>query len=295
MWRLQMRLGALLASCWLVLACQQLDQRTASIKLDYCYFEQEDTVFAQVHPRADNCIEKGGVWLSQKQANLIRDRQLVKEGRERSKSVSSTGTGFYVTRAGHLLTNEHVVDDCRKVTLQPPGKRRHDAWVVVRDKINDLALLKTDAKTDHVAVLRSGKSVRPGDEIVSFGFPLSSILSSRGNLTVGRISALAGLRDDTRFLQITAPVQPGNSGGPLLDLSGNVVGVVESKLSALKVAVITGDVPQNVNFAIKRRIIEGFLNASDVKYATSRPVKHLDPSEVGEIAKKFTVKVECWR
>ena len=83
--------------------------------------------------------------------------------------------------------------------------------------------------------------------------------------------------------------------GPLLDLSGNVVGIVESKLSALKVAMITGDIPQNVNFAIKRRIIEGFLNANDVNYATSRPMKRLDPAEVGEIAKKFTVKVECWR
>ncbi len=294
MWRFQRRLGVLLVFCWLVLGCQQLAQRTASIQLDYCYFEQEDTLFAQIHPTADKCIEKGGVWLTRGQADLLRDRQVPEEHREWRQGVSSAGTGFYVTRAGHLLTNEHVVDDCRKVTLQPPGKRRHDAWVVVRDKINDLALLKTDAKTSHVAVLRSGKSVRPGDEIVSFGFPLSSILSSRGNLTVGRISALAGLRDDSRFLQITAPVQPGNSGGPLLDLSGNVVGIVQSKLSALKVAVITGDIPQNVNFAIKRRISEGFLNASDVKYATSRPVKRLDPSEVGEIAKKFTVKVECW-
>lgn len=295
MWRLQRRQGALLAFFWLVLACQQLAQRTASIKLDYCYFEQEDAVFAQIHPRADNCTKKGGVWISQGQANLIRDRQLPEERRERSKGVSSTGTGFYVTRAGHLLTNEHVVDDCRKVTLQAPGKRRHDAWVVVRDKINDLALLKTDAKTDHVAVLRSGKSVRPGNEIVSFGFPLSGYLSSRGNLTVGRISALAGLGDDARLFQITAPVQKGNSGGPILDLSGNVVGVVVSKLAAIKFAKVTGTIPQNVNFAIKRRIIEDFLNANDVKYATSRPVKRLDPSDVGEIAKKFTVKVECWR
>ena len=78
-------------------------------------------------------------------------------------------------------------------------------------------------------------------------------------------------------------------------MSFNVVGVVVSKLAAIKFAKATGTIPQNVNFAIKRRIIEGFLNANEVKYATSRPVKRLDPSEVGEIAKKFTVKVECWR
>ena len=71
--------------------------------------------------------------------------------------------------------------------------------------------------------------------------------------------------------------------------------MVVSKLAALKFAKATGAIPQNVNFAIKRRLGEEFLVANDVSYTTGRPGRHLDPSEVGEIAKKFTVKVECWR
>jgi uncharacterized protein len=105
---------------------------------------------------------------------------------------------------------------------------------------------------------------RQGDSVVALGYPLTGLLSSDVNVTTGVISALAGVRSDTRFLQLTAPVQPGNSGGPLLDMSGHLVGVVSAKLNA--VAVATGDIPQNVNFALK-----------------------------GGVAKKFTVLIECWK
>ncbi len=100
--------------------------------------------------------------------------------------------------------------------------------------------------------------------MVAVGFPLPGLLASEANVTTGTVSALAGIGNDTRFLQMTAPVQPGNSGGPLLDLEGRVVGVVVSKLDALKVASATGDIPQNVNFAIKAGVVRSFLDASGV-------------------------------
>src|SRR5439155_21695916 len=100
-----------------------------------------------------------------------------------------------------------------------------------------------------------GRAVRQGDGIVAVGFPLRGLLASGPNVTTGTISALAGLGDDSRYLQITAPVQPGSSGGPLLDQSGNVVGVVVGKLDALRVAQAIGDIPQNVNFAINAAVI----------------------------------------
>ncbi|MBB3810626.1 hypothetical protein FHS81_002728 [Pseudochelatococcus contaminans] len=120
-----------------------------------------------------------------------------------------------------------------------------------------------------------------------FGYPLTGILTSSGNFTQGSVTALAGLRDDNRMLQISAPVQPGNSGGPLLDDAGNVVGVVVSKLNALKVAAATDDLAQNVNFAIKASVVQGFLEAQGIQLKIGAPrcrdaqaARHCGPSEI---------------
>ena len=115
------------------------------------------------------------------------------------------------------------------------------------------------------------------------------------------MSALAGIGNDARFLQMTVPVQPGNSGGPLLDLQGRVVGVVVGKLDALQVASVTGDIPQNVNFAIKASVVRSFLDASGVEVARrdlfAEPPYPItfSPAAVAADAKAFTVMVECWK
>ena len=145
-----------------------------------------------------------------------------------------------------------------------------------------------------VAVFREGASVRAGDPIVALGYPLPGLLSSDVNLSVGNVSALAGLRDDTRYLQISAPVQPGNSGGPLLDASGHLVGIVTSKLD-FRVARFTGDIPQNVNFALKAEIAGTFLDSKGISYQTARSDQQLSPAQVSEIARPFAVRIECKR
>ena len=117
-----------------------------------------------------------------------------------------------------------------------------------------------------IARLRAGRSRRPGDGVVVVGFPLHGLLASEASVTTGAGSALAGLGDDTRCLQITAPVQPGNSGGPLLDQAGHVVGLVVSKLNAMYIAKATGDIPQNINFSIKRTVAMSFLDSQSVEY-----------------------------
>jgi serine protease Do len=99
------------------------------------------------------------------------------------------------------------------------------------DAANDLALIKIEMHPTVFASLRSGIRLREG--VAAFGFPLAGLLATSGNFTLGNVTAVAGLGDDTRILQISASVQPGNSGGPLLDYSGNVVGVVEGKLNAI--------------------------------------------------------------
>lgn len=131
--------------------------------------------------------------------------------------------------------------------------------------------------------------------MVAVGYPLHGLLSSEANVTTGNVSALAGIGNDTRFLQITAPVQPGNSGGPLVDQSGNVVGIIVGKLNAIEIAKVTGDVPQNVNFAINMAVAKAFLDANSVEYKSAPSVKKLDPADMVETAKKFTLLLECQR
>ena len=136
--------------------------------------------------------------------------------------------------------------------------------IVATDLQIDLALLKISGVPLTPATFRQGRGIRPGDPVVDVGFPLQGILTSDLNVTTGNVSALAGPGNDRRLMQVTAPVQPGNSGGPLLDLSGNIVGVVVSKLDAEKLAELTGDIPQNVNFVISAGVARAFLDAYGV-------------------------------
>ena len=206
----------------------------------------------------------------------------------RPATPDSTGSGFAITPT-QVVTNAHVVEGCGRVTLgggQP-------ATVSSSETRSDLALLAV-APRSSFGVLRSGR-LRQGDTVTVVGYPLRGLLANGAQVTAGNVSALAGMQNDSRFIQITAPVQPGNSGGPLVDSSGNVVGVVVSKLNAVKMAQLTGDIPQNVNFAVSPLTLQGFLDANGVEYQTSPSNKNLSTADVADIAKRFTVLVECWK
>lgn len=204
----------------------------------------------------------------------------------------STGTGFFVSRAGHLLTNHHVIAECRNVEITRSGSVPEPVQVIARDATNDLALLKAREGADKVASF--APRVRMGDSIYVYGFPLSGLLASSGNFTIGNVTASTGLNDDSRMLQISAPVQPGNSGGPLMDSNGNIAGVIVSKLNVLRLAAATNDVAQNVNFAIKSSVAQTFLDGHsvDIEYGSSAP-QSLAPADIAEKAKEFTVFVRC--
>jgi S1-C subfamily serine protease len=117
--------------------------------------------------------------------------------------------------------------------------------------------------------LFSNEAVRAGDTAVAMGYPLAGFLADTANVSVGNVSAMAGRFNDSRFLQITTPIQPGNSGGGLFDADGGIIGVVQSKLDALNALKYFGDVPQNVNFAIKAESARAFLNSNGIKYQMS--------------------------
>lgn len=211
----------------------------------------------------------------------------------RAPTRAATGTGFYVNRQGHVLTNAHVVDKCREITVTRQGGAPATASLVKSDTANDLAVLIA-APSPAVAAFRAGRPVRPGESVVAFGFPLTGTLSSDGTVTNGSVNALSGLGDDSRYLQISAPVQPGNSGGPLLDTSGHVVGVITLSLGG-KYARRTGTLPQNINFALKADVARTFLQAAGVPLETASGGRDLSVPDIGEKARGFSVLVDCKR
>ena len=205
-----------------------------------------------------------------------------------------TGTAFVVSSQGHLLTNRHVVGNCQEVRLSGSDK---PLKVLPQDEANDLALLQMSDKPKAVAVFRAANDLRQGESIAAYGYPLQGTLAAGGNLAPGVVSALAGLGNNTSQIQITAPVQQGNSGGPVLDGKGQVVGVVVQKLDAVKVARLTGDVPQNVNFAINESTTRAFMDSNQVDYKTGNwwDLWRKDLTKIAEDARTYTVVVECWQ
>ncbi|MDB5619667.1 serine protease [Tardiphaga sp.] len=204
----------------------------------------------------------------------------------------SSGTGFFVSSQGHVLTNSHVVESCQGITIEQAGQQSVSGTVVARDKANDLAVVKTSQRPSAVTALRL--DLRVGESIAVYGFPLASKLATSGNFTVGYVSALAGLNDDTSKVQISAPIQPGNSGGPVLDHYGNAVAVIVSTATSAIMASAAGVAPQNINFAIKAVIAKNFLDASGIKADGEMQTRQVyEFADLAERAKLGTVKILC--
>jgi Trypsin-like peptidase domain/Domain of unknown function (DUF4189) len=204
--------------------------------------------------------------------------------------ADSSGSGFAVGDGRSVLTNFHVVNGCKSVRIANVGAGR----VKTVDERNDVAIIELAQPISAVLPLRTGSELKPGEEIIVIGYPLRGLLSSAPTVTTGIVSSLAGLRDDRTRFQISAPVQPGNSGGPVLDRAGNVVGMVVSKLNVLRIARMTGDIPQNVNFAIPASILASVLDANSVKFQARKTLEaEKSAAEVTSAAAPAVVSIEC--
>ena len=200
-----------------------------------------------------------------------------------------SGSAFSISPEGLLVTNSHVISSCVspiKARLEGSSSQYYIVEIITDDPSKDLAALQLNKlfdqgheqplKTIAYSTLRGRPSIKQGEKAAAYGFPLRGLLAATGNLTVGYVSALSGLRDDERYIQITTPVQPGNSGGPLLDGSGHIIGVVVAKLDARKLMLATGDIPQNVNFAVSATY-KPMQSNSEVEIISKKPRRQNDP------------------
>jgi S1-C subfamily serine protease len=223
-----------------------------------------------------------------------RETPLAQPNRQ-ARQVSS-GTGFLIADE-RVMTNEHVINGCNRILLHAPSGHWLEARPPARsDARLDLAILNVPGLVGPALAFREGPAVRRGEGVVAYGFPLAGLLSSDPKLTRGEINGLRGLRDDPTQFQISAEVQPGNSGGPLVDMQGNVVGVVVSKLNAQRVAQQTGDIAQNVNFAVQGGTALEFARRAGV---TPRVLpstgRELSAADVGEVTHRSTLFIRCER
>lgn len=164
--------------------------------------------------------------------------------------AAGSGTGFFVSTSGHILTNAHVIDGAENILIQTGAGETSMARVLSVDASNDLALIKIEAQSKPLHI-RSTEGLDKGAKVFTIGFPNPGLQGLEAKYTEGVISSFSGLRDTPNVMQVTVPIQPGNSGGPLIDDKGNVVGVVVSKINALAVAARQDYIPENVNFAVK--------------------------------------------
>jgi tetratricopeptide (TPR) repeat protein len=210
-----------------------------------------------------------------------------------AQTSTQFGSGFFVSNEGHIITNEHVVRSCKKLTAVDQNRNQIRLVLIDASKKHDLALLKAAIRTKNTAEFGDINKIQQGDTIVTYGFPLAGLLSSSGNVSTGLITATEGLRDDPNMLQISAPVQPGNSGGPLADTTGAVIGIIVGKIKSSTFVQIFDDIPQNINFAIKEEPILQFLKKNKVVIIQANANKNLSLRTLTEKLKEITVQIVC--
>ncbi len=209
--------------------------------------------------------------------------------------VKSSGTGFFITADGYFLTAHHVVEDAVKVQVLT-SSGQHTARIVSVDTANDVALLKVDVTGVDALEMKASRSVKTGQDVFTLGFPNIEFQGTEAKYTQGSISSLSGFWNDPRLFQISVAIQPGNSGGPLLDSDGRVVGIVTSKLDEIAVAQQTGSLTQNVNYSLKSSFAMSFLEAIPELEGKLIQAKTsgLSRTEIVEKCGKAVVMVLCY-
>ncbi|WP_376703173.1 serine protease [Mesorhizobium sp. ISC25] len=213
---------------------------------------------------------------------------LVGTGQAAQSDLIASGTGFFVNSDGWLVTNAHVLKGCVSVTVV--GRGDTSEWK--NDELNDLAVIHSPGVAPAIISVRNTPA-RLGEDVAALGYPLAPVLSSSVKITTGNVNSLLGIGDDTRYLQISTPIQPGNSGGPLVDQSGSLIGITAATLRE----GATGDVsvtPQNVNFAVRASLLALFLQSRSVEFQAAEAIGPiLSTADLADKIAPATAQILC--
>ncbi|MDA8688052.1 S1C family serine protease [Candidatus Pelagibacter bacterium] len=203
-----------------------------------------------------------------------------------------SGSGFFINNKGYALTNNHVVDICAQSVAVVDG-RETLFRVIATDKTNDVAVLKTDYKSrNYIKINEDGAKL--GENVIAVGYPLAGRLSDSVKITRGIVSSTSGLNNNIGQIQIDAALQPGNSGGPVLNENGDLVGIASAGLNKLLMAKEAKYIPENVNFAVASPIVVNILKSKKVKYTTpSMFGRSYSNTELAELGDRSTIQLFC--
>ncbi len=239
---------------------------------------------------ADGTVEEG-IWKDGEFQNSQAAPQITETENSNETREVASGTGFYVSNEGHIITNYHVIDGCMDMKVHTKG-RIIPTLRIADDELNDLALLKISETPSHVFAL-SNDSPFPLQEIIVAGFPFGDRYSSTLKFTQGIVSSLAGIGDNYSEIQIDAALQQGNSGGPIIDEYGNIVAVAVAKLDAKYMFDNFGIIPENTNFGIKASAVKNLLEGNQVPLKTPN-TELISKRDLSRLATDGTVYLTCW-
>jgi len=245
--------------------------------------------------------------LEQRIAELEKkNKELQQPKKVKQKPFNEIGSGFYVSKFRHIVTNQHVVNKCKKITVGDSMNTQIPADLIATDKRNDLAILQTislemasaDTKSfvqrlaiQIVPIISGGlmrsEDVSGGEQIYIAGYPLGNMVSDQMKLNDGMVSATKGMDNDVSQFIVSSDIKRGNSGGPVYDKRGNIVGVAVSRLNVNRT--------DTINFAIKGSTVKQFLSAHNVPTKWSNRKDKIDTKDLYKIASKQTVMVVCYR
>ena len=237
-----------------------------------------------------NTAEQEKKWQEQEKKRKATARKKKIKLKEK-EAQGGSGSGFLINNSGHVVTNYHVIGSSKKVKIRTHEKN-YIGKVIAIDRINDLALIKIATQKNSHLKLASNDSDRL-DSIITAGFPYGDSFSSHVKSTTGIVSALVGPGNNTSQLQISASIQPGNSGGPIIDgNNGSVVGVAVAKLDTEKFIEMYRSIPENVNFAIKSSTLKRFLKSNKIEFSSSDDSK-LTNKEINSLIDSAVLFISC--
>lgn len=244
---------------------------------------------------SDGSIDKQGIWkddqfLSSSSQNNNQKKSVDKNNNENILNAAS-GTGFAVSSNGYVITNYHVIDGCQSIKIHLQGNVI-PASIIKFDPQNDIALLKGNFAPTHVLPLSNEKTVLLEDIFVA-GFPFGNQISTAIKVTKGIVSSLTGIGNNFSNFQIDAALQPGNSGGPILNNKGNVIGVAVAKLDRKYIEKNFGVIPENTNFGIKTSVVKSMLNSIEINLPQPN-INQISTRDLGKNISNSTYYLSCW-